>query len=219
MKKALVFIVLAGMLLVSPVARATRISFQMALGSAYNFPTWLRIHQHGEEPIYIESARYVEKPFYEAPYYNWRFGVWQEGDAWELELVHHKIYLTNPPADVQHFEISHGYNLVTLNRAWLRKGFIWRLGAGFVLAHPESEVRGEKLEWENTNLDGFYAAGPTVQATLAKKYYLLAGLFTSVEAKLTASHAAVPVWDGQAFAPNIAVHGLFGLGYDFYSDE
>ena len=41
------------------------------------------------------------------------------------------------------------------------------------------------------------------------------GLFGTLEAKFTMSYAWVPIQDGSATAPVIALHGLFGLGYEF----
>jgi hypothetical protein len=84
----------------------------------------------------LQNAKYHTEPFNESPYYAWRLAKWSKNRAWEFELVHHKLYLSNPPAEVQHFEVSHGYNLITINRAWLLRGFIWRFGAGL-----EHEIR------------------------------------------------------------------------------
>jgi hypothetical protein len=42
---------------------------------------------------------------------------------WAIEYLHHKLYLSNPPAEVQSFAISHGYNLFAVNRGFrLRSG-------------------------------------------------------------------------------------------------
>lgn len=40
------------------------------------------------------------------------------------------------------FEISHGYHLRTLNRTFPGRWLLLRAGAGIVLAHTESSVRG-----------------------------------------------------------------------------
>jgi hypothetical protein len=183
------------------------------LGSAWSVPTPLSIHQWGEERIYL-IAKYHTEPFRESPYYAWRLAKWSKNRAWEFELVHHKLYLSNPPAEVQHFEVSHGYNLITINRAWLLRGFIWRFGAGLVAAHPETTVRGKTLPW-GKGLNGFYISGLTVQAGIEKKFSLWRRLFAVLEAKFTASYAIIPIQDGDAYVPNAALHGLFGLGYRF----
>lgn len=75
--------------------------------------------------------------------YAYRIGRWSGRTAWEAELVHHKLYLENPPPAVQHFEVTHGYNLATANRAWATdRRTVLRVGVGLVIAHPEGRVRG-----------------------------------------------------------------------------
>lgn len=182
------------------------------LGSALSVPSPLSIHQYGEERIHF-TARYDTKPFKESPYYAWRIAKWSRNRAWEFELVHHKLYLSNPPDEVQHFEVSHGYNLITVNRAWKNRGFIFRAGAGIVATHPETKIREKRLPW-GEGLDGFYISGVTVQAAVEKKFIIWGRLFGVLEGKLTASYAVIPIQDGNAYIPNAAVHGLFGLGFN-----
>ncbi|MDP3296456.1 MAG: hypothetical protein Q8N09_02515 [Thermodesulfovibrionia bacterium] len=95
-------------------------SFEIFLGEQFNIPTPLTIKQKGEETIKVDWARYKSDAWtgFNSPYYAWRIGVWDDNRAWELELIHQKIILKNKPEEVQHFEISHGYNLITINRAW-----------------------------------------------------------------------------------------------------
>lgn len=188
-------------------------TFEAFLGSAWSFPSPLSIHQYGEERIYL-TARYQTRPLAGSPYYAWRVAKWRNDGAWEFELVHHKLYLANNPPEVQHFEISHGYNLITINRAWVRRNLIWRCGVGVVATHPETTIREKKLPWGN-GLNGFYISGPTVQLVIGRKFPLRGGLFAAVEGKWTASYATIPVRDGNAYVPNMALHWLIGLGYDF----
>jgi hypothetical protein len=105
--------------------------------------------------------------------------------------------------------------LLTMNRAWRSPSFIWRLGAGVVIAHPESTVRGKTFEQNGGIADGYYLAGPTAQIALEKRFSLYRGLFVSMEAKYSLSLARVPINDGSADVWNSAVHGLIGLGWDF----
>jgi len=188
-------------------------TFEAFLGSAWSLPSPLSIHQYGEERIHL-TARYETRPLVESPYYAWRVARWSDERAWEFELVHHKLYLENLPDSVQHFEISHGYNLITINRAWVRGNLIWRCGVGVVASHPETTIRGKKLPWGD-GLNGFYISGPTVQLAIGRKFPLRGGLFAVVEGKWTASNATIPVRDGNAYVPNMALHWLIGLGYDF----
>jgi hypothetical protein len=184
-------------------------------GSSYSFPTPLRIRQYGYPDIDI-TARYETKPFEKDPYYAWRIGYWQGNKAWELELVHQKLYLENKPAEVQEFQITYGYSLLTINRAWESEGLIYRLGMGVVITNPSTIVRGQEDSHEGGLFDqGYYVSGPTIQAAADKRFYLAKDLFFSVEGKLTASYARITISGGYAQVPNAAVHWLFGLGYDF----
>jgi len=184
-------------------------------GTAYNFNTPLTIHQTGEENISF-NAKYDTKPLNGSPYYAFRFGRWKESRAWELEFIHHKLYLRNSPPEIQLFEISHGYNFIYGNRAWKHKGFIFRVGAGLVMTHPETIVRGKELPWNRGLLrDGNYLSGVSAQVAAGKRFYLWKSLFFTLEAKLTASYANIPIECGDANVPNVALHGLFGFGYDF----
>ena len=86
-------------------------------------------------------------------------------------------------------------------------------GAGAVVAHPESTVRGKALSQDGGPFGrGYHLSGPTAQAAAEKKFGADGDLFVPVEGKLTASFARVPVADGSADVPRAAVHGLAGLG-------
>jgi len=176
-------------------------------GLPWNMPTPLSIHQCGEERIYL-TARYNTKPYERPPYYSLRIAKWTQNHGWELELIHHKLYLSNQPLEVQRFEISHGYNLITINRVLVYRNFIWRKGAGIVIAHPETVIRGKKLPW-GKGLNGFYVSGPVLQVAIEKKLSVWDGLFVALEGKLTASYTVIPIRDGNAYVSNVAVHGLF----------
>lgn len=191
-------------------------TFEAMGGSAISFPTPLAIYQEGQPVIFIDSAHYETNPFKESPYYSWRVAKWENGKAWEFELVHHKLYLETAHDDIQHFEITHGYNLITVNRAWKKDGLIYHLGGGIVLAHPETTIRNKSLPevWKAFDM-GFYVSGVTAQFALGKRFELPGKLFAVVEGKLTGSYARIPVKEGYADVPNAAVHGLFGIGYEF----
>lgn len=202
-------IVLAALL---PAQKRSYWTVEAFLGSAKSFATPLSINQYGAERIHL-IARYNTRPFVGSPYYSYRISKWSQNRAWEFELVHHKLYLSNPPDEVQQFNISHGYNLITVNRAWLRRGFILRVGAGLVAAHPETKVRGKTLHWDE-GFDGFYISGITLQVAVGRKFAIWGKFFGVLEAKFTTSYAVVPIQDGNAYVPNVAVHGLFGLGIE-----
>jgi len=198
-----------------------QVTFEVYFGTQYNVPTPLKIELNTPETIFIKNAKYDPDAFtgFNSPYYSWRLGFWNENKAWELELVHEKIILINKPENVQLFEISHGYNLVTLNRALEKEYLIYRLGAGFVLAHPETKIYGKRMGNRGVETElplGFSIAGPTLQGSLGtKQLHVFKGLFVVLETKVTMSYAIVKVADGKAYVPNFAFHGLFGFGYEF----
>jgi len=213
-----VILALPLILVVYPAAAAEKYSFEVFLGTQFNARTPLTIDQKGEEKIEVDCAEYDPDAFtgLDSPYYAWRIGLWDNDRAWELELIHQKIILENKPDEVQHFEISHGYNLITINRAWEYRYFIFRVGAGIVLTHPQTTVRNKSKGHHEEFPDGFYISGPTAQVALGKRFPLWRGLFGVLETKLTASYATgVPIADGDAEVPNAAFHALFGLGYEF----
>jgi hypothetical protein len=184
-------------------------TFQVSLGEAVNLETSLEIRQEGSPPIELD-ADYEGRGFETPLYYSLRAGR----SGWELELVHQKLFLENRPPEVQRFDVSHGFNLVTVNRAWERPRFVWRIGAGAVIAHPENEVRGRELDPADTNLSGgYHLAGPVIQAGIEKRFEVGRRWLLGVEGKASAARAEVPVAGGEAEAPNAALHLLFGVGF------
>ncbi len=204
-------LLLAALAMPSGAHAADRWALQLFGGAPYNFNLPLRIHQSGE-PDLKATGNYESRPFEVPYYYAVRAGVWNGDKAWELELVHDKLYLRDKPPEVQEFAISHGYNLLTVNRAWEVKTFIFRTGLGVVITHPETTVRGRTDPQDGGIFDGYHVSGPTAQGAVEKRFRLGKWLIVSLEAKLTASYAWIPVEGGHADVPNVAVHGLFGVG-------
>jgi len=196
------------------IIRADTFSAQLFGGAAYNLRLPLVIRQDGEDNLRV-NADYDTKPFETPVYYSVRLGWWSDHRAWELEMIHHKLTLTNNPSEVEHFSITHGFNLLTVNRAWRNPWFIWRVGAGVVITHPESTIRGRTFEQSGGIADGYYLSGPTAQIAAEKRFYMYKGFFASVEGKWTLSWVHVPVQDGSADLWNSALHGLIGVGIDF----
>lgn len=195
-------------------AQAVRWSVELLGGTAVNVPMSLRIRQRGTPDLRF-VARYETRPWEGSPYYAYRVSRWSQPErAWELELVHHKLYLDDPPSEIQRFEITHGFNLLLLNRAVRRSGLVLRAGAGVVVAHPESIVRGRALGSDEGGLGGgYHLAGPAVQLALARRIRLGGGWALTVEGKATGAYARVPVADGRATVANVAAHGLAGVAY------
>jgi hypothetical protein len=190
-------------------------NLELLTGSAHSFVTPLRIRQSGFPELRLDG-RYDTKPFEGAPYVCARVGYWKGSGAWEVQLLHHKVYLNYTTPEVERFEVTHGYNLLTLGYARLVRGFVLRGAAGIVVAHPESSIRKQTIVGFGAPRGlGQGVAGPTLEAAVARRWTPGAHWLLSAEVKLTRSWAVVPVGDGEADVPNFAVHGLLGIGLRF----
>jgi hypothetical protein len=195
-------------------AQGSRWSFEAFGGSAVSLPTRLTIEQAGQRELRL-IARYATRPWSDAPYYAYRIGWHSVSRGWELELVHHKIYLRDPPPEVQRFEVTHGYNLILLNRVRHVGEWAGRVGVGTVVAHPDNEIRRRRLQSDRGGLGGgYYLSGVGGQIAGSHRIPLGRGFAIVAEGKLTAAFARVPVEGGRATVPNLAAHGLIGLGYN-----
>jgi hypothetical protein len=200
--------ILAVALLLPPPARAEW-RLEAFTGTAHNFTSPLTVHQAGF-PDFRMDARYDTRPFTGSPYDAARVGWWRGSSGWELQLLHHKLYLADPSAEVSALEISHGYNMLTVSRASVWRGFSIRGGAGLVVTFPETTVRGRKRPTLGYDLSGF-----TIAAGVGRRWPEASRLALSGEVRLTLSWVTVPVFDGDADVPNRALHFLIGLGYRF----
>jgi hypothetical protein len=129
-------------------------------------------------------------------------------------LVHHKLYLANRPAEVSTFEITHGYNPILLNVAMEKWGVAFRAGAGIVLTHPQTTVRGLRFP-ETGGVLGWYVSGPAAQVGVSKRWEFGDHLLAGVEGKLVGAWARVPIVNGTADVPNLSLHGLVSAGWRF----
>jgi hypothetical protein len=186
-------------------------------GGAHSLPTKLTIRQLGFPPINV-NARYAVRPHDFPLYYAVRVARWQGDRAWAVQLVHYKLILKEPPPEIQHFEITHGYNLLTLDRLW--RVSVWRVpraligvGGGLVVAHPENQVRGRALD--SGGIAGYHLAGPTGAVLAGFDYRIGDRWFLAAEGRFSGSYARVPVDDGHASVPDFGLHGHVGAGYRF----
>lgn len=213
MKTIVLFI---AMIVLSLVAKAqSRWSFELQEAVVYNVPLPLTIRQDGYPAIKVSGARYHTEPFTLPVYYDGRISRWQDDHSWEVEFIHHKIYLQNNPGEVQAFNVSHGFNLLFVNRGFDRQILRYRLGAGVVIAHPESEVRGLVFNSARGDNDrGYYLSGPAIHVSVNKPFYLGNRFFINAEARTTLAYASVKVAQGRADVYNIAFHLVLGVGVD-----
>jgi hypothetical protein len=197
--------------------------FELLAGTAWSFPTPLTIQLPAATPL-RRRAQYATHPWSDAPYYAYRIG----GGALsahgtpagnEGELVHHKLYLDGPQPPIEHFEVTHGYNLVTANAVRAADRLAIRFGVGLVIAHAEGRIAGQRVGGSRRTFlgGGYHIAGLTAQLAAGRRYPLARGrvaAYALPEAKFTASLARVPLGDagGTVLVPNVAAHVLAGLG-------
>lgn len=192
----------------------SRWSFELHGGEVYNIPMPLQIKQQGYPNIKL-TARYHSESLILPVYWDWRFARWQNNRSWEFEAIHHKLYLENTSAEVQKFNISHGFNLIMVNRGFEKKTFRYRAGAGIVLAHPESNIRGK--EFGNTGNDwgmGYYLSGPVLNLAICKPIRLGRRFYINAEAKTTFAYSHIKIAEGNANVYNLAFHLILGIGVD-----
>jgi hypothetical protein len=186
-------------------------SLEAYVGDAHNFRTRLEVEQDGG---YSRSLRadYETRGFDRPLYYVLRAARWQDVRAWEVSLIHHKLYLRNPPQGVAALSISHGFNIFSISRAGRSGDWIYRLGAGPVVTHAEATINGVRY-------DGPYRlAGAAVLAGGGRRFELGRSVFLSVELMATAAHARakLPGSPGAKIATNsAAIHALAGVGIEF----
>lgn len=210
-----IVILLVFILLNSKVQAQSRWLFELHEAVVANVPLPLTIHQEGYPSIKLSGARYHTEPFTLPVYYDGRISRWRNDKSWEMEFIHHKIYLQNNPPEVQSFNVSHGYNLLMVNRGFDRQLFRYRVGTGVVIAHPESEVRNRVFESQRKDNDkGYYLSGPALQASLNKPFYLGNRFFINAEARTTLAYASVKIAQGRADVWNIAFHLMLGMGVE-----
>lgn len=185
---------------------------ELALGGAHSLGSTLTVEQADHPAIALEAGwatRAFESPFY----YALRLARADARGVWALRLIHHKVHLQNTTPEIERFAVSHGYNLLTLERAFRLGGLELWAGAGLVIAHPESTVRGD-TRTENAGGPfggGYYLTGPT--AALAAGRRLPLGRHAAIvsELRFTLSRARVPIAAGEASVPNAALHLIVGL--------
>ena len=196
-------------------ARGARFHPYVSVGTGlqYNVPLPLIIRQSGQPDLRL-TARFDTRPFAEVPYYDIKVGVARKEWAFELELVHHKLYLRNRPPEVDMFEITHGYNPILLNVVLEKWSVALRAGAGIVLTHPETTVRGLQFP-ETGGVLGWYVSGPAAQVGVSKRLDFGRHFFAGAEGKLVGAWARVPIVDGSADVPNLSLHGLVSAGWRF----
>ena len=192
----------------APAGPETSFVFQVFGGAPLNIPTGLTIHHEALGSVRHRAtwvSRPVQQPFYWALRTRWQ----RRDDGFELQLLHHKIYLQNNPESIDHLEITHGFNVLTVN--YLRRSYPVqpRLGIGVVIPDAESVVLGEFHQ------DGYKIAGPALMVGAGWEHARGRHVLVAADAQFIAGWAAVDIAGGEARVRSLALHLLLGLGLGF----
>lgn len=183
--------------------------FQAFTGAPLNFPTSLTITQEGR-PDLEHDADWESRPFEQPLYWALRLRWQREADGFELQLLHHKMYLENPPAAIEHFEVTHGFNILTVNYMRRTRPVHWRLGAGVTMPNTFATIGGEL-----SDVHDYSIGGPAFLAGGGSELALTRRLFLSAEAQFIAGWGTDDVSRGEAKVVSLAIHILVGLGFVF----
>jgi len=210
---ALFFFILYG--ICAKAQEKTSWQFEFLPGVSWAAPMPLKIVQENQPNIQL-LAFYDTYPLDLPIYYSYRLSRYKNNRGWEIELNHLKLVLSNKPDEIQRFNITHGYNLIWINRTWNFEGFVFRAGVGTVAAHPENTVRNKKLD-EKQGLfnDGYYISAISAQLAMQKKFILHKYFYLSLEAKICGGYSKIPVVDGYAQVPALTGGLHAGLGVKF----
>lgn len=204
------------LLMLSVPARASESwgpTLELLTGTAFNIPTPLHVEQAGAPDLSL-IALYDTHPFEgdHAPWYLVRAGAANDRRGLALEILHHKLYLRNPPPEIQRFEVTHGYTLIGPAYAWRWPSFVTSLALGAILAYPHNTIRGSALD-ESSGLfgSGYHISGAGLHGAVAARWRLFRYFALTIEAGLSAAYANVPVAGGSADVPNIAFQLAAGV--------
>ncbi|MFY9151206.1 MAG: hypothetical protein WAO52_04260 [Prolixibacteraceae bacterium] len=213
--KLQLFIIPFLFLSVNEIAAQSHWSVELHGGGVYNLPVPLSIHQENFPALKL-TARYSTDPFTLPVYWDMRFSRWQNNKSFEFEIIHHKLYLDNITPEVQKFNISHGYNMLFLNRGFDKNKYHYRAGAGMVLAHPESKIRGKEFGDTGDDFDlGYYLTGPVANLGIGRHFRINNRFYLNTEAKTTLGYSKIRIAEGHADVYHMALHLVFGFGFDF----
>ncbi len=203
-------VLMLGALLVPKVGRAAWIA-ETWVGNAGSFPTTLTIDREGA-PMMEISAEWQTRGFEMPLYYAARIARGDSTRAWALDFIHHKVHLGNPPPGVEHYEVSHGCNLLFLSHMFVSQRWHAATGIGVVIAHPENQVAGVPLTGDQ-GAGGYVLTGPAIEAVGGYRMPVRDSWFGTVELRVTGAHVRVPVANGFSSFQNLAFHALVGVGW------
>ncbi len=179
------------------------VELSFGLGGSLNNDQTVTLKMDQGDDVELGSVNFASKPFKAPLYYTLRAAYWQEQSAWELELIHQKLYAKSSdlPPRVSHFEITDGYNLLYTNYALeLKPLWITRVGVGLVIPHPDITVDDKRTH------GGYQLGGISAQLGLEREMPISRWLTFSLEGKVTYAYARIDFDQGYAYVPNTALH-------------
>jgi hypothetical protein len=186
-------------------------SAEVFIGDAFNLTSRTHIH-NVQTSASVFGGDYETRGFEGPLHYSLRLTRWNQDRGWQLELLHHKLYLRNRPPGVEALSVSHGFNIVTLGRAYALDPWRFRLGAGPVVAHPEARIGGVSYggDYELAGAAAIGSVGATFDLTP----------HWSIAAEIAATFGYADVHPGgepdlRFSVRNPAIHAQFGVGYRF----
>jgi lipid A oxidase len=216
--------------------------FAVYTGSSFARNSDLRLSQRGSgTELSVRDVHWDADPFKAAPYYGLRFThFFDQRPNWgvALDFTHYKMVAQTErvvsvngnwrgvPANsaarmdqyVQHFEISHGVNMLSLNAIyrWFKPSFMnGRLqpyaGAGLAYYRPHSENTVDNIPHET----GYDASGVGFQILGGVQYRLSRQWGAFAEVKFNRGTAKVDIADGRAETPLRTFHALGGVQLSF----
>lgn len=206
----------AAALLASPAsAGQARWSFEMHAGSPVIPERRVTVTQAGY-PDLVFDGKFRSDAFDMPYYYDFRVLRWRDRTAWALDFHHAKLILSNNPPEVQDLQFTHGYNMVSLQRLWDRGPFVLMAGAGVVVTHAESTIRGRVFnQHEGLFGWGYYVSGPLAVVGIGRRVDLGGRFYLSGDLRVSLSAVDVPVVDGRARLRDVGYHFLAGAGVHF----
>lgn len=183
----------------------------MLIGDAFNLTSRTHIHHVQTSPASF-GGDYETRGFEGPVHYTLRVTRWHDDRGWELQLLHHKLYLRNRPPGVEALSISHGFNIVTLGRAYALDPWRFRFGLGPVIAHPEARIGGVSYggDYELAGAAAVGSVGATIPLT---PRWSLAGEIAATFGYADAHPRGEP--DLRFSVRNPAIHAQLGIGYRF----
>jgi hypothetical protein len=201
-------------------AQAITIGLALYFGLSATAPADLTIVQAGQPDVTVRGATFTTEPFRNPLYYGAR--LWAgESTGWrfEIEFTHQKLYYrgaTSGGEAINRLTVTDGLNLLTVNAAYHwplgdgpRGGL--RAGAGIVIPHPESSIRGR--EWGVDNDPAYYHLGGfSARAGVALELGN-PSLYATLEGQATFTSGFLLIGDGRIDASFLTGHLIAGPGF------